>query len=100
MSLKNPLSALSRVFNYLAPCSEETKRIAEIEGRYEKLRLWRNELAKGRGEKPFQIFSNRMLLEIATRNPDTKELLLNVKGIGAKKLERFGPALLEALRTS
>ncbi len=100
MSRKNPLSALSRVFRYLAPCSEDTKRITEIEGRYEKLRHWRNELARGKEVKPFQILSNRTILDIATVNPESKEALLEVKGMGEKRLELYGPAILQTLRGS
>jgi ATP-dependent DNA helicase RecQ len=97
MGFKSSLSALSQVFSFLAPTSEQTQKIAEIESRYESLRAWRNALAKERERPPFTILSNRTLLEVATKNPQTREALLEVRGIGDKKLEQFGEAVLRSL---
>jgi ATP-dependent DNA helicase RecQ len=47
---------------------------------------------------PYVVFHDRTLVEIAARNPATREELSVVSGIGRAKLERHGDAVLALLR--
>ena len=43
----------------------------------------------------FVILHDRTLAEIARQRPDGIAAIAGIAGIGAKKLERYGPALVE-----
>jgi ATP-dependent DNA helicase RecQ len=45
------------------------------------------------------VFHDATLDAIAAARPHDLDALSAIAGIGAKKLERYGPALLELLRT-
>ncbi|MFH1842980.1 MAG: RecQ family ATP-dependent DNA helicase [bacterium] len=60
----------------------------------EALRRWRLELARERGVPAYHILSNRVLEAVARVQPRSEAELLTVKGIGQKKLEEFGKAIL------
>lgn len=64
---------------------------------FESLRLWRKERAYKEGVKPYIIFSDATLIEISNNCPDSKEKLLDIRGMGEKKFERFGEELLTIL---
>jgi ATP-dependent DNA helicase RecQ len=66
--------------------------------RFARLRAWRLETAKSHGVPPYVIFHDATLAEIARRDPTGLEALREVAGVGATKLERYGAALLAALR--
>lgn len=58
------------------------------------LRAWRLQTAQEAGRHAFHVFSDATLQEIAARRPQTLDELAAVKGIGPKKLERYGAAIL------
>jgi ATP-dependent DNA helicase RecQ len=62
------------------------------------LKAWRRDLARAQGVPPYVVFHDRTLVEIAARNPATREELSVVSGIGRAKLERHGDAVLALLR--
>jgi len=66
--------------------------------RFTRLRAWRLETAKAQGVPPYVIFHDAHLAEIARRAPHDLDALRDVPGVGAAKLERYGEAVLEALR--
>jgi ATP-dependent DNA helicase RecQ len=65
---------------------------------FDKLRIWRKERAYREGVKPYIIFSDTTLIEISNNNPNTKEKLLDIRGMGEKKFEKFGDELLNLLK--
>ncbi len=67
-------------------------------GLFESLRQWRFERAKLAGKPPYIIFSDATLRELSRVRPSTLPNLLLVYGIGSKKIEQFGDALLQALK--
>ena len=86
----------------LAGTSVASKEMLEGEGDLvllEKLRVWRRKQAEERGVPAFCILSNRSLEGVAIAQPDSKEDLLAVHGIGPSKHEEFGSALLDLVRT-
>lgn len=64
---------------------------------FKKLRKLRNNLAQDRGVAPYMIYNDSTLEEMAERKPLTKDQLKNISGIGAKKLERYGKDIIEAI---
>jgi ATP-dependent DNA helicase RecQ len=62
---------------------------------FEKLRSWRYKLAKEKNVPPYIIFGDRTLKAISAEIPQNNMELLNVDGIGKKKLEQYGLEVLE-----
>lgn len=65
------------------------------EAMFQRLRAWRREVADARGVPPYVVFSDATLVEIARNRPRNGDALLNCKGVGARKLDDFGGAILE-----
>ena len=65
---------------------------------FEKLRALRTTLAKKRGVPAYMIFGDATLTEMAERAPQTEEELLDITGVGPKKLAELGSHFLEVLR--
>ena len=59
-----------------------------------KLKEYRTKMAKEKDIQPYCIFSNDTLTNIASEIPKDNNDLLNVKGIGKKKLEMYGEDIL------
>jgi ATP-dependent DNA helicase RecQ len=62
------------------------------------LREWRHTTARQHGVPAFVIFHDSTLEAIAATQPQTLGDLRGISGIGAKKLERYGEALLTITR--
>jgi ATP-dependent DNA helicase RecQ len=63
------------------------------------LRAWRTGMARKRGVPAYVIFHDATLEGIASSRPKTHDQLRAVAGIGDKKLERYGDALLLLMRS-
>ncbi len=61
---------------------------------FERLRSLRKRLADEADIPPYVVFSNATLRDMCEKMPSTPEELLEVKGVGEKKLEQFGEAFL------
>ena len=64
----------------------------------DKLREWRRALAAEQKVPPYVIFHDATLLAITNAKPKNASELGALSGIGEKKLERFGAAILQLLR--
>ncbi len=62
-----------------------------------RLKALRREIADREGIAPYMIFSDATLRAMATTRPETDAAFLSIKGVGAAKLERFGPTFMAAL---
>ncbi len=69
----------------------------EDEGLLAALKSKRRALADAQGVPAYVIFPDRTLIEMATARPRTLDALAGITGVGAVKLERFGPAFLQVL---
>ena len=67
--------------------------------RFDALRSWRKELAKARGIEPDIIIGKDTLAAVAEANPSDSKSLRAVEAIDDWELERYGDALLKALRS-
>jgi ATP-dependent DNA helicase RecQ len=70
---------------------------AEVEDRFERLRLWRRTTAQREGVPPFMIFHDRVLDALARTPVAGLDDLRAVRGIGSIALAKHGAALLEIL---
>lgn len=75
-----------------------TKRIATNDPLFEELRTVRKKLADEAGVPPFVIFSDKSLQDMVARKPKDDDAFLEVSGVGANKLEKYGEYFLEAIR--
>jgi ATP-dependent DNA helicase RecQ len=66
-------------------------------GVYDALRAWRTEEARAQSVPPYVIFHDSVLRDLAAVRPRSLDELAEVKGVGASKLQRYGPAILRAL---
>jgi len=65
---------------------------------FEALRAWRLEQARAQGVPPYVVFHDSHLRAIAAERPVTLEALSELKGIGPRKLEKYGSAVIELVR--
>jgi DNA helicase-2/ATP-dependent DNA helicase PcrA len=64
------------------------------------LKSWRLEMAREQKMPPYIIFSDNTLVAIAEMLPEDEAALIAIPGIGARKLEQYGPDVLELVRQS
>lgn len=64
---------------------------------FDRLRAVRRKLASDLGVPPYVVFSDATLEELARERPTTRSQMLDIKGVGPKKVDSFGPQFLEAL---
>ena len=73
----------------------EEKLSAVDEELADRLRAWRAAEAKRLGFPTWMVMQNRTLAAVAQSRPTTPRQLLNVKGMGDAKVEKFGEAILK-----
>ena len=61
------------------------------------LKAWRTAEARLQGVPPYVIFHDSVLRELAAARPGTLTALGGMRGFGASKLQRYGPAILRIL---
>ncbi|MDR2119517.1 MAG: HRDC domain-containing protein [Tannerella sp.] len=62
------------------------------------LRAWRMEKAAELDQPPYAVFSQKALYELVHYLPTDSKSLLQIHGIGEKKVERFGADIIEIVR--
>jgi ATP-dependent DNA helicase RecQ len=65
---------------------------------FEALRACRRELATAQDVPPYVIFHDSTLREMAALRPVTLAALAEVSGVGARKLEAYGPAFVDTIK--
>ncbi len=88
--------AASRARTARAAAAEEA--FADPE-RFQRLRAVRKRLADAEGVPAYIVFSDAVLRQMAAQVPRTKAEMLALSGVGPVKLERYGEAFLEVLRS-
>jgi ATP-dependent DNA helicase RecQ len=83
-----------------APPPEQLPPASPAAELFSRLKALRGEIARANGWPAYLVFNDRTLLEMARRRPTSPPELAAIDGVGAKKLESFGPAFLEAIRTA
>jgi ATP-dependent DNA helicase RecQ len=70
---------------------------AAAQARFDALKAWRADVAREHGLPAYVIFQNVTLAELARAQPRSLDEMSGISGIGAKKLEAYGEALLRVL---
>jgi ATP-dependent DNA helicase RecQ len=73
---------------------------ADASARFDALRQWRLDTARAAKVPPYVIFHDKTLAEIARSRPVSIADLAAVSGVGPAKLERYGAAVLAAIRAN
>ena len=66
---------------------------------WEKLRATRTDLARDRDLAPYMIFHDSTLREMMEQRPQELTHLAGISGVGQKKLDLYGQAFLDVIRT-
>jgi len=64
---------------------------------FDRLRALRKSIADEREVPPYVVFSDATLRALAAERPSTPDQMLEIKGVGRRKLEMFGEAFLSAV---
>ena len=64
---------------------------------FELLRKLRTELASEEGVPPYIIFSDKTLIDMCVKLPENEDQFLDVSGVGAHKLEKYGERFLKVI---
>lgn len=77
----------------------KVRKVAVInDGLFEILRTLRMDLAQEAGVPPYLIFSDGTLKEMCEKLPENPIQLLQVKGVGQNKLDKYGEQFLKAIK--
>ena len=66
---------------------------------FESLRTWRKEKAFKENKRPYIIFSDSTLIDICNNKPNNIEKLLEIRGVGEKKIKDYGNEILEIINS-
>ena len=64
---------------------------------FERLRAWRKETSTELQMAPYMVLSDKALRGLCRQRPQTREDLLDVNGVGEKKADAFGDAVMEVI---
>ncbi len=59
---------------------------------------WRRRTAEDQGQPPYVIMSNDLMLRIAESRPQSAEELARLSGMGAARMEHYGPMILDLVQ--
>ena len=97
LMLRRETASAGRATRVRRTAAADTQLAPEEQLRFEALRAWRAEVAREHGVPAYVIFHDATLREIARGNPQSLEALSHVHGVGVRKLEAYGEALLECV---
>ncbi len=60
--------------------------------------LWRRRSAEEQGQPPYVIMSNELMLRIAELRPQNEDELATLPGMGAQRLQHYGPTILDLVK--
>ena len=64
---------------------------------FETLRKLRLKISNEEGKPPYIVFSDKTLVEMVDKKPLDKEAMLEVSGVGEKKLQKYGDRFIKAI---
>lgn len=97
-SLMLSIPSAPRAARQQAPRNAASAALPESDrGLFEVLRAKRMEIARAQNVPPYVIFHDKTLIELAAAKPVSVKDMAQIPGVGDTKLERYGPAFLEAI---
>ncbi len=97
-SVSTPATKRSRRAGVTAPAAVNLG--VDDQVRFINLKAWRAEVAREHNLPAYVIFHDATLAEIARRSPQTLDDLQGISGIGEKKLQAYGEAVLRVISLS
>ena len=97
-SVSTPATKRSRRAGVTAPAAVNLG--VDDQVRFINLKAWRAEVAREHNLPAYVIFHDATLAEIARRGPQTLDDLQGISGIGEKKLQAYGEAVLRVVSLS
>ncbi|PHM20326.1 MAG: DNA helicase RecQ [Curvibacter sp. PD_MW3] len=97
-SVSTPTTKRSRRAGVTAPAAVNLG--VDDQVRFINLKAWRAEVAREHNLPAYVIFHDATLAEIAQRSPQTLDDLQGISGIGEKKLQAYGEAVLRVISLS
>ncbi|WP_206857888.1 DNA helicase RecQ [Candidatus Enterococcus mangumiae] len=70
----------------------------EADGLFEVLRQLRTDLASEAGVPPYVVFSDATLKDMSRNRPSDRLALLQIKGVGQSKLDKYGEVFLQTIQ--
>ena len=64
---------------------------------FEKLRGLRRKLSDDRGIRPYMVFSDAALREMASQKPQSRESMMKIKGVGQNSFRQYGDHFISAI---
>ncbi len=113
--VKNEVPYLTLVLKYFPYRAEvnssESKKTKEEEdwrkmlseeqmGLFNLLRDWRSKRCKKEGVPPYVILNNRQLAMVVQLRPQSLSDFVKIEGVGKKKIDNYGPEILEITKMS
>ena len=97
-----------RIRQYVKPAKHKTSKVREAniadanlsdleKSIFDALRVWRFETARAHNVPAYVIFHDATLREIAIEKPARLSQLKGLSGIGEKKLENYGTAIVDVV---
>ncbi|EOK04119.1 DNA helicase RecQ [Enterococcus faecalis] len=77
---------------------QKVRKVAVDDALFERLRELRMDMAQEAGVPPYVVFSDSTLKEMCEKLPQTTIQLLQIKGVGQNKLDKYGTAFLEVIK--
>lgn len=74
------------------------KQLVADDALFEEMRSLRSQLAQEKNLPPYVIFSDKTLMELAEKQPQTSLEFLQIKGVGKNKLDNYGEQFLALLK--
>lgn len=74
-----------------------TQQVSDNDPLFEELRILRKRLADESNVPPFVVFSDKTLKDMCAKRPKSEDEFLDVSGVGANKLEKYGEAFLTVI---
>lgn len=65
---------------------------------FNKIKLWRKEASIREHIKPYIIMSDATIIEIVNKSPNSIEELLQIRGIGEKKINKYGDEIISIIK--
>ncbi len=73
---------------------------ARAQARFQALKLWRAAVAREHNLPAYVVFHDATLAQMAERSPATLDELAGISGVGAKKLQAYGDAILQVMSSA
>ncbi len=101
LTLREPADAPKRVRGRAPQSGAKAAMLADLTGdalaRFGELKAWRAEVAREHNLPAYLVFNDATLADMARTAPQTLGELAQIRGVGAKKLQAYGDAILLVL---